>query len=212
MRARIRTALPGRLLLAAALALLAACSAGPSLPPLPPDARILAFGDSLTHGTGAGDGESYPEVLARLTGREVIEAGVPGEVSADGLARLPGLLDKHRPALLVLCQGGNDMLRKLDLARTAANLRAMVRMAKERGIAVVLLGVPRPGIFLSTADFYREVAAAEQVPFDGEALPDILGDAALKADAVHPNAAGYRRLAERVHALLVEAGALQEGR
>ncbi len=194
--------------LALALAALSACSGPPPLAPLGPDARILAFGDSLTHGTGAGRGESYPQVLARLTGREVINAGVPGELSAAGLARLGPLLDRHAPQLLILCHGGNDLLRRLDPARTAANLREMIAEARRRGIEVVLLGVPRPGIFLGTADLYLEVAELEAVPLERDALAQILGRSALKSDAIHPNAAGYRLLAERVEALLRAAGAL----
>jgi lysophospholipase L1-like esterase len=193
----------------AGLLLLAACGGStPKIERLPHDAVILAFGDSLTFGTGAPTNESYPEQLARLTGRKVVAAGVPGEVSALGLARLNGVLDEVQPRLLILCHGGNDLLRKLDETQAANNLRAMIRMAKARGIAVVLIGVPRPGIFLSTADFYQGIAEADGLPYDAEILKTILSDNALKADVVHPNARGYARLAEAVARLLREAGAI----
>ena len=83
------------------------------------NARILAFGDSLTYGTGAQKGEDYPSVLASLTGLEIINAGIPGEVSSDGLKRLPNLLDEHQPDLLILVHGGNDILKNSP----EANLR-----------------------------------------------------------------------------------------
>src|SRR5690606_16562762 len=132
----------------------------PQLPALAEDAVILAFGDSLTRGTGAAAGEDYPAVLAALSGRRVINAGVPGEISRDGLRRLPALLERHEPALLILCHGGNDLLRRLDPAQTTANVEQMVRMATERGIAVVLVGVPEPGLLLSDADYYEDIAEA----------------------------------------------------
>lgn len=186
-----------------------ACSSGPSLPPLAPDARVLAFGDSLTYGTGAGPGESYPEVLAQLIGRPVINAGVPGETSAEGAARLPALLEKERPALVIICHGGNDFLQRLDRGETARNLATMVRAAKERNVAVVLLAVPELGFGLAPAPLYGEVATGEQVPLEKKTLSSILGKGSLKSDYIHPNAAGYRQMAEAVADLLAEGGALR---
>lgn len=191
-----------------ALLLIAGCGDAPRLPRLGPDAVILAFGDSLTHGTGAAAGESYPEVLARLSGRTVINAGIPGEVSADGLERLPQLLDEHRPALLILCHGGNDFLRRLDTAAMAGNVRRMIEEARARGIGVLLIGVPQFGLFLKAAPEYAELAEASGIPYLPDLVPDVLGDRALKSDPVHPNAAGYRVMAEAVHAALRERGAI----
>ena len=190
------------------LVLLAACSDAGRLQPLPPGGVILAFGNSLTYGTGARDGESYPELLAGLTGRTVVRAGVPGEVTADGLRRLRGVLDRERPALVILCHGGNDILRKRPLEQAAANLREMIRLIRDSGAQVVMLGVPRFGLFLDTAEFYTEVAESEGVPIEADALPDVLSDNDLKSDAVHPNAAGYARLAQAIDGFLRAQGAL----
>jgi len=77
------------------------------------EAIILAFGDSLTYGTGASKGANYPSVLSALSTHTVINAGISGEISSNGLSRLPALLDKHQPELLILIHGGNDMLRKI---------------------------------------------------------------------------------------------------
>jgi lysophospholipase L1-like esterase len=188
--------------------LLSACGGGPQLPPLADDAMVLAFGDSLTHGTGANDAESYPAVLAAATGLTVVNAGIPGEESDAGLARLPELLAKEQPDLVILGHGGNDLLRKRDLNLTKANLRQMVELAQASGASVVLLGIPKPGLFIGTHPLYRELAEAEQVPVEDEALADILSDAQLKSDAIHPNAAGYAELAAAIKALLQRTGAL----
>lgn len=137
---------------------LVACSDEAKLSRLPADAVILAFGDSLTHGNGASRGESYPAVLEGLSGRRVINEGISGEVSEAGLKRLPALLDKHQPDLMILCHGGNDFLRKKDMGLLESNLQEMISLALSRDIDVVMLGVPKPGIFLSSAELYERVA------------------------------------------------------
>ncbi len=185
-----------------------ACGSEPQLPPLGVNDSVLAFGDSLTYGTGAPRGKGYPEVLATLIGRRVVNAGVPGEVTADGLKRLAGELEKVTPKLVVLCHGGNDMLRKRSLAAAEANLRAMIQAIRARGAAVVMLGVPRPGVFLSTAAFYERVAEDLEVPIEADVVPELLGDRQYKADTVHPNDKGYARIAAAVARLLRERGAL----
>jgi len=181
------------------------CNRGPAIASLPEDAIVLAFGDSLTYGTGAGSGESYPEVLASLLGRTVINAGVPGETSAQGLRRLPGVLAEHEPDLVVLCHGGNDFLRRLDQQQLAANLAAMVALIHDSGAEVVVVGVPQLGLFLQTAPLYEQLAETYRLPYEGEIVADLLGDRDLKSDSVHPNAAGYRQLAQAVFRLIDRA-------
>lgn len=195
-------------LLAALLLLLSGCGQQPKLPPLAAGAVVLAFGDSLTFGTGASEDESYPAQLARLIGRPVVREGVPGEVSATGLARLPAALDEHRPRLLILCHGGNDFLRRLPKEQAAQNLRAMIRLAKARGIEVLLIGTPEPGFTLAAPAFYAEIAKEFRIPYESEVLGKILRDASLKADQIHPNAQGYRLMAGRVAELLRKSGAI----
>jgi lysophospholipase L1-like esterase len=188
--------------------LLAGCGQQAKLQPLATDAVVLAFGDSLTYGTGANEGESYPAQLARITGRRVVREGVPGEVSANGLGRLPAALDEHRPRLLILCHGGNDFLRRLPKLEAAENVRAMIRLAKSRGMEVLLIGTPEIGFTLTPPDFYAEIAKQFGIPYEGDVLTKILRDGSLKADQVHPNAKGYRLMAERVADLLRKSGAI----
>ena len=194
--------------LLAIAALLVACGKGPQLSPLAGNDVVLAFGDSLTFGTGASPAESYPARLQALIGRKVINAGVPGEVSADGLARLPEVLDEAKPKLLLLCHGGNDFLRKQSETAVAANVRAMIKLARDRGIEVVLIATPKPGLSVSPPDFYAEIAKEMAVPFDDAVLKQVLRDNALKSDLIHPNAPGYAEIASTIARLLKKAGAV----
>ncbi|MDP1952463.1 MAG: GDSL-type esterase/lipase family protein, partial [Betaproteobacteria bacterium] len=109
---------------------------------------------------------------------------------------------------LILCHGGNDFLRKLGEAQAAANLRAMVQLARQRGIEVVLIAVPKPGLLPSPPDFYAEIAKQFGLPYEDAALKTILRDNELKSDLAHPNARGYAKLAQAVAALLKKSGAL----
>ncbi|MFN7219683.1 MAG: arylesterase [Burkholderiales bacterium] len=188
--------------------LLSGCSKAPPLAPLPTDAVVLAFGDSLTHGTGASNDAAYPAVLSQLISRRVVNAGVPGEVSAAGLARLPEVLEEVKPRLLILCHGGNDFLRKKPEGEAAANVRAMVQLARQRGIDVVLLATPKPGLSVSPPDFYEAIAKEFNIPIEQKVLREVLTDNSKKSDLVHPNAAGYRMMAEALALVLTQAGAV----
>lgn len=187
-----------------------ACSDNtPKLPKLGNDATILAFGDSLTYGSGAAKDKSYPAFLQRLTGRKVVNAGNPGEVSRDGVNRLSELLEQIQPDLLVLCHGGNDLLRQYNLSETKSNVQQMVRLAQQQGISVVLLGVPKPKLFLmQSAPFYQEIADELKIPLETDIIPKVVSDSSLKSDAIHPNARGYQLIGEAVHKLLQKTGAL----
>jgi acyl-CoA thioesterase I len=199
----------GRFFIAVCVSLLlAACDRAPTLPRLEPHDVIVAFGDSLTHGTGASAGEAYPAVLAALTGRTVINAGVPGDTTSSGLERLPAVLDEHKPRLVLLCLGGNDMLRRQHEAATENNLRLLVKTIRASGAEVLLIGVPEPRLFGGTPDFYERLAEELGVPLEQDVFSRVLQDNRLKSDPIHANAAGYRLVAERLAERLREAGAL----
>jgi lysophospholipase L1-like esterase len=178
------------------------CGGRPKIKTLAAGAVIVAFGDSLTSGSGASEAESYPAVLAALTGCKVINAGVPGELSVEGLGRLPAVLREHKPDLVIVCHGGNDMLQRVSLPAVASHVQSMVEAAQAAGADVILLGVPTPGLFLKAPPFYKEIAERCGVPCDVKILPGILATGSLKSDAIHPNAAGYRKLALRVADLI----------
>jgi len=205
MRPKMRTL---HLAVIALVLLFAGCSDRSKLERLPADAIVLAFGDSLTFGTGANEEESYPAQLEQLIGRRVVRAGVPGETTSQALARLPGALEQHAPRLLLLCIGGNDFLRRLGNPQAERNVRAMVELAMSRGVAVLLIGAPEPGFTVSPPAFYAGIAKQFTLPYEDAVIGEVLRDSSLKSDAVHPNARGYRVIAERLAERLKASGAI----
>ena len=178
------------------------------LKPLNNTQSILAFGDSLTFGYGANLDQSYPTQLSKLIDIDVINEGINGEVSKRGLARLEALLASHQPQMLLLCHGANDMLQKQDLARMKNNVKAMIKLAQDRDIQVVLIAVPSVGLLLTPLKEYQEIADEMHVTLANDILSDVLGNRKMHSDVIHPNALGYKEIAIQLQTLLKQQGAL----
>lgn len=176
-----------------------ACSKQKTLSPLLSSDVVLAFGDSLTVGVGAKKNESYPIVLQEITGLQVKSSGVSGETTRQGLARLETVLQQTQPKLVLLLEGGNDILKSRKPQETKNNLANMVGIIRSFGAEVVLIGVPPKKIFASEcADFYQELSQELDVILNCDTVGDLLQDNSIKSDIVHFNAAGYKRLAEAI--------------
>ncbi len=168
---------------------------------------ILAFGDSLTYGYGASHDNSYPAILSSLTGHKVINAGNNGETSTDGLRRLPKLLKDRSIKLMILCFGGNDIIKRQSIETLKNNLKKMIHMAKAKKIDVLLISIPNLSLFgLSALDIYKEIAEEENVPLVEDMLANIFSQPSLKSDQVHPNALGYKQIAKEIYHSLKENG------
>lgn len=204
------------LLIALLPLILAACSSEPQFPPLPKGANVLILGDSLSHGTGAAEGEDYPSLLAANTDWNIINAGVPGDTSAGGLQRLPDLLDRHEVDLLIVELGGNDFIRRVPQQETINNLRTILSEAKANGIQPLLLAIPAFSPFgaavgsLSDHELYRQLAKETDTPLVEDIFSDVLAKNALKSDPIHPNAEGYRLVEEGLRKALSKKGFLSQ--
>ena len=181
--------------------------------PVPPGSTVLALGDSLTFGTGASAETCYPTVLAVLTGWNVVNAGVPGDTSAQALARLPALLAEHQPKLVIVSIGGNDFLRKLPESDTHAHVHAICKQSLDAGAQVLLVAVPRATVAAALGQMtdhalYAEVAKDLKIPLQREAWGEVLAQPDLRADAVHANARGYAQFARSVQSTAAAVGLL----
>lgn len=170
--------------------------------------RLMVFGDSLVAGHGLAQGEAFPDILqAELAAAghdvEMVNAGVSGDTTAGGLARLDWSLAENPDALIIVL-GGNDLLRGLDPKSTKANLTAIIDRAVSQKITVMLTGMQAPLNFGAdyAAEFdiiYTQLGSSNEVIF----YPFFLEGVALvpefnQPDGMHPNRAGVNEIVRRI--------------
>ena len=205
-----------RLLLWLAFTVLAGCQDSPRLAALPAGSSVVAFGNSITFGNGANPAQDYPSRLAASSGWQVHNAGLPGDTAAAARDRIRDKLDATRPALVIVEIGGNDFLRRRPEAAVKEDLRAIIAAIRQSGAQVVLVAVPKLSLIgvatgkLPDSTIYAELASEERLPLVPGVLAAILSDPELKADAIHPNAGGYRKLAEGIAEQLQATGLLKK--
>ena len=164
---------------------------------------IVAFGDSLVAGTGSSDGHDFVSLLSGAIGQPIVNLGVPGDTTADGLARINGL-DAYKPKVVLLLLGGNDYLKRIPQEQTFANLAAIIKDIQSRGAIVLLLGV-RGGLFGDHfSSGFEDLRDTYHTAYVSNVLDGLLGDKQYMSDQVHPNDAGYRLIAERIAPVLKE--------
>lgn len=189
------------------LSLINGCGS-PELSRLASDGTILAFGDSLTVGIGTTSRNSYPSILSDLVDVTVVGSGVSGETTAEGVARLAGELSKIDPDLLILLEGGNDILRNVPPDQIKSNLAQMIQLAQQQGTEVLLIGVPEKGLFSKVAPFYQELAEEYDVLLIENLVGELLRNPRYKSDPIHLNGEGYRVMAESLVQTLEQSGAI----
>ncbi len=200
------------LLLTLASGLLSACSKAEKYQAIPRGSSVLAFGDSVTFGTGAQAGEDWPSLLAALTGWQIINAGIPGDTAQAARGRLAELLAEHRPALVVIELGGNDFLRRRSPDAVREDLLYLLGLARQSGAQVVLIGVPELSLLAmvagkpSDSPIYQALAKAAGVPLISDVFSDVLARPEWCADRIHPNAEGYRQMAKGIFLALQQNG------
>lgn len=170
--------------------------------------RILILGDSLTEGMGLDEALTYPRILEKkLKERKhnvvIINGGISGSTTATGLTRFKWHL-KTKIDILALQLGANDGLRGLDLNVSKKNLLEIIKLAQEKKIKILLLGVLMPPNYGKkyVADFekmYTQIASSQKLSFYKFILKDVAGNPELNLpDGIHPNEKGHQKIAENL--------------
>jgi acyl-CoA thioesterase-1 len=162
---------------------------------------IVAYGDSLTRGRGGKRDKDYPTHLGISLGRKVINAGKDGDKTSDGLARLEQCL-KHRPDMVLLCLGGNDILASRPADEAFANLEQIIDRIQQTNAVVMLIEVRDLRPLSPYSGRFEELARRKGCIFVPNALKGIIGKRELMADQIHPNSAGYGKLARRIEKII----------
>jgi len=181
-------------------AILVCSCARHAIPQATRDGPVVAFGDSLVHGTGSSGG-GFVKLMESRLGRPILNLGVPGNTTADGLERLDDVIDRH-PSVVILLLGGNDYLRQVPREETFANLALIIERLQAEGCAVLLVGVRGGLIRDNFAEHFRQLADRYRTAYVHDVLDDTLGVSGYMADQVHPNDAGYRVIADRLYPVL----------
>lgn len=174
------------------------CGKKRKLSPLPTDAKALAFGDSVTFGTGAAQGEDWPALLSGMTGWQVVNVDIPGETAQAARAKIQGVLSNHQPTLVIIEICGEDFLRRRVSEHAKEDIRPLIRTSLGAGAKVSLIGVPELSLLAVVAgkpvdaSIYAELAKEERILFIPEVVSKVLAQPELGADRIHPNAQGYR--------------------
>lgn len=160
---------------------------------------IVALGDSLTYGTGAGKGEDWPSLVRKKCRCEIYNAGIPGDTTQDALSRMDKDVVSRNPRIVIVGLGGNDVLQRQPEEQMFRNLREVITRAQRNGAMVVLLGLNGFPLGGSLASGYKALAKETGSVYVPDIMGGILSNPKLKSDQIHPNAAGYQVMAEKIY-------------
>ena len=164
--------------------------------------RIIAFGDSLTYGTGASSGMDYPSQLSKMITRPVINAGRPGDTTTSALQRLEKDVLAYSPDIVLITLGGNDLKNGVDADSAFKKLKMIVNMIHNQGGRVIIGGLHFPFRDRGYGRGYQKLADETGAVLIPHILDGIMGSRDLMSDPIHPNDAGYKKMAEKFRTAL----------
>ncbi|MBQ4493258.1 MAG: hypothetical protein II972_01460 [Elusimicrobiaceae bacterium] len=162
---------------------------------------IVAFGDSITYGYAVKAEETYPALLEKIWNREVINLGVSGDTSVMALERKEELKNLG-PSFVLIELGGNDFLKRVPRERTRQALEELVDYAHTLGAVVVMVDTGGHGPMDTYTKINKQIAKEKKTLYISGIMNGIFTDRSLKADTIHPNAAGHKIIAEKIDKVL----------
>jgi lysophospholipase L1-like esterase len=160
---------------------------------------IICFGDSLTYGTGAGEGMDYPSQLSQMLNKPVINAGVSGDTTGRALSRLDRDVLSKNPDIVMITLGGNDLKNGVSKDTAFRNLRQIVESIQKQGAEVIIGGLKFPLRDRGYGKGYQELADQTGAVLIPDIFEGIMGKRKLMSDPIHPNDAGYKMIAKRFY-------------
>ncbi|MFH1457789.1 MAG: arylesterase [Candidatus Omnitrophota bacterium] len=161
-------------------------------------ANIICFGDSITFGYGVNPGQDYPTELAKYIDIPVINAGVDGDTTTTALKRIQTDVLSRSPRLVIVEFGGNDFLKKVPKEETVKNLREMVEQIQAKGAMVAVVDISAGMFFAEYRSLYKKLVKETGAIFIPRILSGIITNPSMKSDFLHPNAEGYKIVAQRI--------------
>jgi len=165
--------------------------------------NIICFGNSITFGYGVQTGEDFPSQLAKKLDIPVINAGKDGDTSSDALGRLEEDVLEKEPLLVIIEFGGNDFLKKIPLSITLENINKMVEKILAKKAMVALVDISTEMLLTDYYSRYKRLAKNKGLIFIPRLLKGIITNPQLKSDFIHPNAGGYKIIAERIYQIII---------
>ena len=164
---------------------------------------IICFGDSLTYGTGAGKEMDYPSQLATMIGKPVINAGVSGDTTVRALQRLERDVLAKSPDLVLITLGGNDLKNGVGRGVAFDNLKTIIDSIQETGARVIIGGLSFPIRDRGFGRAYQELADETGAVLIPNIFEGIMGNRKFMSDPIHPNDAGYKKIAKQFYEAII---------
>lgn len=164
--------------------------------------NVVVFGDSLVEGVGATTKGGFVELLSKKTNAPMVNLGVSGNTTLDGLKRVEEIFE-HDPKVVILLLGGNDYLKKISKEETSKNLEKIIDKIHEKGAVVLLLGVRGGFLKDNFKDLFEELVKKKKVAYVPDVLDGIIFERSFMSDGIHPNEKGYEIISKKVSTILL---------